>query len=104
LERWADDLEEEGLEGFEEDLVLGLAQLDVHVVDVNRDLIHLHNVLTVFLVGNGGGNLETEALATKEDVHNTLVRDGREALLFLEIVADIGQVGLNTRSRDYKLV
>lgn len=104
LESWTDDLEEEGLEGLEEDLVFGLAQLDVHVVDVDGDLVHLHDVLAVFLVGNGGSDLETEALAAKEDVHNTLVRDGREALLLLEIVADISQVGLNTRSRDHELI
>lgn len=98
------DLEEERLEDVEEQLVVGLLELDVQVLDVNSDLIQSDEVLAILLVGGASSNLEVEALAAQNNVHNTSVGDRGETLLLLDVVANITKISLDASGRDHDLV
>lgn len=85
----AHNLEQERLEHVEEQLVVALLELDGQVLDVSLDLVDLEEVgLSVLasLVGGLKFNLEAETRASHKDVHHTLVGDGRESLLLLDVV------------------
>jgi len=98
------NLEEKRLEHVEEKLVVGLLQLDVDVLDVNVDRVDLEEVLAVGLVCSLHGDLETKTGTTKEDVHDTLVSNTGEALLLLDVVADVAKVALDARDGKHDLV
>jgi len=102
------DLEKKGLEHVEEELVVALLHLDLKVLNVRLNLGDLEEVgLRVVLAGLVSClhlNLEAEAGATHEDVHNTLVGDGWEALLALDVVGNIPEIHLYTRDREHDLV
>jgi hypothetical protein len=85
----AHDLEEQWLKDTEEHLMIRLLELDVEVLHIDVDFVNLEEVLTITLVCVGCNNLEAEAISTEEDVHNTLVGDGWESLLALDVVGDI---------------
>jgi hypothetical protein len=55
------------------------------------------------LLSLGSSELETEALTAEEEIHDTGVGDGREALFLLKIVANVSDISLNTRSGNHKL-
>lgn len=105
LESRTNDLDKQGLDNTEQHLVVGLLELDLEVLDINIHLGDLEEVRTVVLrVSRLGRDLEAETLSTQEDVGNTLVLDGREALLPVDIVADVTEVHLDARHRDHDLV
>lgn len=75
LQRRSDDLEHDGLEEVEEELVLGLLELDVEGLDVDVNLLNLEVVLAIRLVGAANLHLEGEAVTGQEDVENTSIGD-----------------------------
>ena len=101
---WTHDRQQDRLGNAEEKFVIGLFDLDLQILDVDRNLVHLGEMLTIFLVSSGGSNLEAEAITTKIDVHNTSVGDGWKPLLFFNVIRDILQIHLNTRGGDHDLV
>lgn len=94
------NLEHQGLEEAEEELVLGLLDLDVQTLDINVNLLNLEEVLGVLLVGGGDLHLEGETVSGKENVNDTGVSERREALLPLDVVADISEIHLDTGNLD----
>lgn len=104
LKGGANDTVQHRLEGVEEELMAGLLELDVHALDVHGHLVKLDEMLLITLLGGGGSNLEAEALASKNNVHDTSVSDRREALLLLDVVADVTQISLDTAHGDHDLV
>lgn len=99
-----DNGEQEWLEDVEQQLMFRLLQLDVEALHININFIDLEEVLAVALVSSFHGNLECEASASHEDIHDTSILDGWEALLLVDVVADILQVHLNTRYGDHDLI
>lgn len=107
LDDRAHDLEKEGLEHVEEELVVALLHLDLQVLDVRLNLGDLEEVGLRVLAGLIGGlhlDLEAEAGTAHENVHNTLVGDGGEALLALDVVRDVPEVHLHTRDGEHDLI
>jgi hypothetical protein len=105
LESWAEGLQQDWLCKREQELMLGLCELDVEVLDVNlEDLIvsthsvevemgatyinfvNLEEVLAIRLLSCGELHLEAEARTAKEDISNTEIGNARETLLSLDIV------------------
>ena len=84
--------------------MLRLLELDVHVLHVDGDVVDLEEVALIILVGSLESSLEAKATAAKEDIHDTLVCDGREALLLLDVVAHILQVHLDAGDSQHDLV
>lgn len=95
------NLEKKGLEEAEQSLVLRLLELYVQVADSDLGIVNLEEAGAVVLVGGRELELEAEALAAKEDVADTSVSDGGEALLALDVVADVPQVALDLRGGDH---
>lgn len=75
LQGRSNNVKEHRLEDGKENLVLGLPQLDVEIVNLHRHLVQFDKVLTVLLMSCGGCDLEPKALVTEEDVHDPLVCD-----------------------------
>lgn len=98
------NLKKKRLEDVEQKLVVGLLQLDVHVLDVNVDGVDLEEVLAVSFVCSLHGDLEAQASTTEEDIHDTLISNTGEALLLLDVVADIAKVALDARDGKHDLV
>lgn len=98
------DLKKKRLEDVEQKLVVGLLQLDVHVLDVNVNSVDLEEVLAVSLVCSLHSDLEAQTSTTKEDIHDTLISNTGEALLLLDVVADIAKVALDARDGKHDLV
>lgn len=104
LQSRCDHAEQHGLEGVEEQLVVGLLQLDVHVLDAHVNLVQLEEVLLVVLLSGRGSDLDAETITTEEDIHNTTIGDGGEALLLLDVVGDIAQIHLDARHGNHDLI
>lgn len=70
-----------------------LLELDSHVTDAYVDLVDLEEASAVGLVSGGELELEAETFATKEDIGDAGVDEGRESLLLLDIITDIYEGG-----------
>lgn len=99
-----DDGKKQRLEDVEQELVLGLLELNVQALHVNVDSVDLEEVLPVGLVGCLHRNLEAETGATHVNVHDTSVFDRWETLFLMDVVADVLQVHLDARDRHHDLV
>jgi hypothetical protein len=104
LQRWAHNLEQERLEETEQKLVVRLLDFDGEVLQLHGDVGDLEEVLGVVLIGSLHGNLEAQASAAEEDIHDSLVGYGREALLPLDVVRDVLQIGLDAGDGQHDLV
>jgi len=88
-DRRANDTEQEWLEEAEQQLELRFLQLDVEVLHIDSDRVDLEEMLSIARVRSRHCNLEAEAGSTQENVHKTRVGDRWEALLLLDVIADI---------------
>lgn len=104
LQSWAHDLQHHWLTDGEQNLVLGLLQLDVEVLNIDINLVNLEEVLTVLLLGSRHLHLEAETTSTEEDISNTSVGKRWEPLLLLDVERDITEVHLDTRDREHDAV
>lgn len=100
LQRSSNNLEHDGLQNREEQLVVGLLDLDLNLGKVNVDLLNLEVVLTVLLLSGGDLHLKGEAVAREDDVSNTSVGERGEALLALDVEADVAKVHLDASDLD----
>lgn len=100
LEAGAENLEHDGLEEVEEQLVVGLDQLNLQVLDIDVNLVNLEEVLPVLSIGRGHLHPKSEALALEENVEDTSVAERWESLLPLDVVAHIAQIHLDTGNLD----
>ena len=98
------DLEQDRLGEGEQQLVIRLLDLDLKILNHDVNIVDDDKVGAVRLLSVAASNFEAEALATKEDVHDTLVSDGWEALLLLDVVRDILEIHLDTRTSNHDLV
>jgi len=101
---WLQELENQGLSNTEQSLVLGLLELDLEVRDVDLASINLEEVCPVLSISLGERELEVEAIATEEDIGNTLISDAWETLLLLDVIVDVSHVSLDLRSAQHELL
>lgn len=100
LQRGSDDLEHDGLQHREEQLVVGLLDLDLDLRKVNVNLLDLEVVLAILLVGGGDLHLKGKAIAGEDNVNNTLIGDGGESLLAVDVVAHVTEIHLDASNLD----
>jgi hypothetical protein len=79
----------EGLDQAEQNLMFGLLELDIEVLDINVNFIHLKEILAIMFLSCRHLHLEAEACSTKENVGETLVSDAGDAVLSFDIVGHI---------------
>jgi hypothetical protein len=101
---WSESSEKDGLGQSKEDLMLRFLHLDVDVLNVDVHLGNLEKVLAISRSSSFSSNLEAKALTTHEDIADTSVLNGREALLALHVESDITKVHLDTRDSQHDLV
>jgi len=101
---WAESSEKDRLGQSEEDLVVGFFHLDVDVLNVDVNLGDLEKVLPVTRSSRLRSDLETKTLATHEEIADTSILKGREALLAINVESDITNVHLHTRHSQLDLV
>ena len=101
---WAESSEKDRLGQSEEDLVVRFFHLDVDVLDVDVNLGDLEKVLPVTRSSRLSSDLETKTLATHEEIADTSILNGREALLAIHVESDITNVHLHTRHSQLDLV
>jgi len=82
-------LQHNRLEQAKDELVLGLLELNVEVLNININFVDLEEVLLVRLLGSRSLDLEAESRTTKEDVCDTLVGQLGAALLSLDVVCNV---------------
>ena len=58
----------------------------------------------IFLVRGAGSKFEAETLAMEHNIHDTLVGDGWEAGLLLDVVGNILEIHLNARGSNHDLI
>lgn len=104
LDHRSHDSQEKGFGNVEQQLVVGLLEFNVQVLDADSNVVNGHEMSTVLWLGVASCELEAETLTTKEDVHDTLVSDRWETLLLLDVVGDILEVALDAGGSDHDLV
>ena len=98
------DLQQERLRNSKQQLVVRLLDLDLKVINLDINVLNHHEASAVLWLSIASLQLEAEALATQDDVHDTLVGDGGEALLLLQVVSDVTEIHLDAGCGDHEAV
>ena len=104
LNHRAHDPQQQRLSNVEQQLVVGLLELDVQVLDADGDIVDSDKMCAILCLSVASGKLEAEAFTSHEDIHDTLVGHGWEALLLLDVVCHILKIALDTRGSNHNLV
>ena len=98
------DLQQQRLGNSEEQLVVGLLDFDLKIGNLDLNVLNHHEASAVLRLSVASFELEAEAFASQDDVHDTLVGDGWEALLLLDVVSNVTEIHLDAGGGDHEAV